>query len=197
MDIYHAIIIVLLILILWWVWKKCGSAVVEGLTIPNSAGPVSKPEIIRLLKGGIPLSQDQFLMHVPAGSMARLGTFNPDSPTSTEGFSSEGFSAEGFATTTGTDVTSTDLQRQLFTGISAANSYTVKPQGYTVKPQGYTVKPQGYTVKPSADGYLVRGLADGLQLREKPDAFVIRGGSVVMNPYAMQNARGPSIPMKG
>ena len=183
MDIYHAIIIVLLILILWWVWKKCGSAVVEGLTIPNSAGPVSKPEIIRLLKGGIPLSQDQFLMHVPAGSMARLGTFNPDSPTSTEGFSSEGFSAEGFATTTGTDVTSTDLQRQLFTGISAANSYTVKPQGYTVKP--------------SADGYLVRGLADGLQLREKPDAFVIRGGSVVMNPYAMQNARGPSIPMKG
>lgn len=175
MDVYHAVIIVLLILILWIVWKKCGKTVanaVEGLIIPNSAGPVSTGELKRLVKGGIPLSSDQYLMKLPVSKMARLGVFNPDQPTATE----------GFTMTNGVDVTGTDLQRQLYTGLNAADRYTVKPR---------------------SDGYLVgglvggtSGLADGLIVRERPRAVVVRGGAVVKNPYASQNVKGPSMPMR-
>lgn len=141
----------------------------EGLMIPNSAGPVSRAELIRLLKGGVPLSQDQYLMEVPVKNMARLGTFNPDNPTATE----------GFTMTNGVDVTGTDLQRQLYTGLNAADKYTVKPAQ------------DGYVV-----GGLVGGVSDGLIIRPRHDARVIRGGVAVRNPYASQNVRGPSIPMR-
>lgn len=174
MDVYHAVIIVLLILILWWIVKKCGA---EGLIIPNSAGPVSKGELMRLVKGGIPLAKDQYLMEVSAQKMARLGTFNPDSPMSTEGYS---VLQEGFTMTNGVDVTGTDLQRQLYTGVNAADRYTVKPAR------------DGYLVGGIAGG--TSGLANGLTIRPKHDAYLVRGGTAVKNPYASQNVRGPSIP---
>ncbi len=183
MDVYHAVIIVLLILILWWIVKKCGA---EGLIIPNSAGPVSKGELMRLVKGGIPLAKDQYLMEVSAQKMARLETFNPDSPMSTEGYSvlQDGYTVrgtvEGFTMTNGVDVTGTDLQRQLYTGVNAADRYTVKPAR------------DGYLVGGIAGG--TSGLANGLTIRPKHDAYLVRGGTAVKNPYASQNVRGPSIP---
>jgi hypothetical protein len=139
METSNSILILIAIMVIFYVFvlSKRNSPPAEGLTIPDSAGPLSKQEVRRLVKGGVPRSQDQYLMRVPPGSMAQLGSFTPDPL------------PEGFTVDSGVDVTSTDLQRQLFTGISAADGYTVKSDRYIVreKPNAYIVQKDGYVVK--------------------------------------------------
>ena len=137
MDTTTAVLVLLLVAIIFYTFVLSKRSPAEGLLIPNSAGPLSKAEVRRLVKGGVPRSQDQYLAHVPPGSMAQLGTFTPDPL------------PEGFTVDSGVDVTGTDLQRQLFTGISAADGYTVKNDRNFVrgKPDAYVVQHNGYVVK--------------------------------------------------